>query len=437
MRANQDVPLSERLRPQSIGDILGQEQLLSQGAALRNQLEIGVCPSLILWGPPGCGKTTLAQAIKSQVNKRYQAISAVSSGVKDVKAVIQAADKYKVLDGEATLLFIDEIHRFNKSQQDALLQAVEQGIITLIGATTENPSFEVNNALLSRCQLLLLSPLGLDNLKTLARKALHHDAGMKMPHVSFHADALEQVCQQAQGDARYLLNQIEWVIHSLKIPPHVEFLITLQDLDKIALKKPLRYDKKGEDHYNLISVFHKSIRGSDVQATLYWLHRMLQAGEEPHYLLRRMTRIANEDIGLADPQAILQANAAREVFDFLGIPEGLLALDQLAIYLATAPKSNKVETAYFTAENLVRKHGNLPVPRAFRNAVNKTGTQLGYGKGYQYDHHSPEIYSGQEHLPEGLEGSVIYEPGNFGFEKEIAKRLDWWEMLKLNKQKKS
>lgn len=429
----EEQPLAERLRPQSLEDVLGQEALLAPTSSLRRQLDRGHCPSMILWGPPGCGKTTLATLIQRYINKRYKSLSAVSSGVKDVKAVIEAATLDKTLDGQTTLLFIDEIHRFNKSQQDALLNAVENGIITLIGATTENPSFEVNNALLSRCQLVLVAPLNHEHLQNLALKAftaMEETLGFEIAKTD---EAMEQICQQAQGDARYLLNQIEWIARSL----NQEEELTLESLAQHSLKKPLRYDKSGEEHYNLISVFHKSIRGSDVQAALYWLHRMLKAGEEPHYLLRRMTRMANEDIGLADPQAIQQAVAARQAFDFLGIPEGILALDQLAIYLATAPKSNKVELAYFKAESLVQQHGTLKVPKAFRNPVNKTGKSLGYGQGYEYDHNSPHAYSAQEHLPEGLEGTQIYEPGVYGFEKEIQKRMDWWEELKNNKLRKS
>ncbi len=424
-----EIPLAEKMRPTTLDEVLGQKQLIGEGASLRLLLSQGQCPSIVLWGPPGCGKTTIAKIIESQVKKRYVALSAVSAGIKDVKAVIESALVQRNLDGENTLLFIDEIHRFNKAQQDALLQAVEEGIITLIGATTENPSFEVNNALLSRCQLLLLHPLSEEELIELAQKALHGIQGLHRNDLQVDEAVYKSIAHLSQGDARYLLNQVEWLAGSLAKGAH----LTSDVLESLSNQKPLRYDKGGEEHYNLISVFQKSIRGSDVQAALYWMHRMLASGEEPRYILRRLMRIASEDIGLADPQAIVQATAAREAFDFLGFPEGILALDQLCIYLATAPKSNKVELAYFAAEDLVKKYGQLAVPKAFRNSVNKTTKNLGYGLGYQYDHDQANSYSGQDHLPKDLQGAIIYQPGEFGFEKDIQKRIDWWESLKSQK----
>lgn len=419
-------PLAERLRPTTLDEFLGQQRILGPDSMLRKAVLDDKAPSMIFWGPPGCGKTSLAHVIQGHSHKRFVALSAVSSGVKDVKEALAAAREHLRL-GQATLLFIDEIHRFNKGQQDALLGAVEDGTVTLIGATTENPGFEVNSALLSRCQLILFAPLSPDDLAALLRSALaEHPRGMQRPDISFHDDAISKLVSQADGDARFLLNQLEWIVSSLGENKEV----TLATLEQMQYRKPLRYDKHQEEHYNLISALHKSVRGSDVQAAVYWLHRMLQGGEDPRYILRRLMRMAMEDIGLADPNALLLATSAREAYDFLGTPEGLIALDELTVYLSLAPKSNRLEMAYMKADQVIRETGTLPVPRAFRNAVNKTGRDLRYGDGYRYDHDSPGAYSGQEHLPKALEGTTFYEPTRFGREKLLSERMQELESLK-------
>ncbi len=418
-------PLAEKLRPQKLADFLGQSRLLGPDTLLTQSINRREIPSLILWGPPGCGKTTLAEVIRRETDLPFFKLSAVHSGVKEVKAVLQQAQSIRLNKGRP-LLFIDEIHRFNKSQQDSLLHALEEGTVTLIGATTENPSFEVNSALLSRCQLLLLAPLGNAELEQLIQRSLEFQR--KLANLSSSAwtmadEVKQKLIAQADGDARYLINQVEWLTQAAS----PEETLDLQFLEKVNFHKPLRYDKSGEEHYNLISALHKSVRGSDPDGALYWLHRMLKGGEDPRYLLRRLQRMAVEDIGLADPQALMLATSAQASYDFLGIPEGLLAIDQLVIYLSLAPKSNSVEKAYFAAEALVAQHGNLPVPRALRNAVNKTGKQLGYGQGYQYDHDAERAYAGQEHLPKEIAGAVIYEPHSRGQEGELNKE---WNLLR-------
>ncbi|MBO7131532.1 MAG: replication-associated recombination protein A [Fibrobacterales bacterium] len=419
-------PLAERMRPRTLEEVCGQEKLLREGSLLRRSLESDRVPLMIFWGPPGCGKTTLAEVIHRITKARFAQLSATSAGVKDVKAALAEAEQYLQFK-QKTILFIDEIHRFNKGQQDALLQAVETGVVTLIGATTENPSFEVNSALLSRCQLVLFSPLSEEDLAKLFRRAWSEDPRGLNRKTEVADEVVRRIVSEADGDARYLLNQAEWIDAAL--PPDAERL-DASVLEQIHYEKPLRYDKSGDQHYNLISALHKSVRGSDPDAALYWLHRMLAAGEEPRFLLRRMIRMASEDVGLADPQALVLATSAREAFDFLGVPEGLLALDELAVYLSLAPKSNRIETAAMAADALVREHGDLPVPKAFRNAVNKTGEALGYGEGYAYDHNSPGAYSAQDHLPAKLRGTKIYEPTSYGREAEFKKRLEELEAIK-------
>lgn len=414
-----EKPLAERLRPASLDEFLGQNKILGDRSMLRQSIESDNVPSMIFWGPPGCGKTSLANVIRLNTKKRFVALSAVECGVKEIKTVLSEAKAYRDL-GRGTILFIDEIHRFNKSQQDALLKAVEEGTVTLIGATTENPGFEVNSALLSRCQLILFAPLSAEDLSHLAQLALkEHPRGMQLRDVEISGETLRKLVSQADGDARFLLNQVEWIGKNLR----GRKVIDNELLDEIQFKKPLRYDKSSEEHYNLISALHKSIRGSDPDAAVYWLHRMLQGGEDPRFILRRLIRMAMEDVGLADPNALLLATAAREAFDFMGIPEGLIGLDEVAVYLSLAPKSNSVEMAGMRADALIKQTGTLPVPKAFRNSVTKVGEQLGYGNGYRYDHDSPGAYSGQEHLPKELIGTEIYVPTEYGREKKLAERL--------------
>ena len=424
-----DQPLAERLRPQNLDEFLGQNKILGEQSLLRKSLENDKIPSMIFWGPPGCGKTSLAHVIRQSTSKSFVALSAVASGVKEVKEVLAEARKMKCIFRD-TILFIDEIHRFNKGQQDALLGAVEDGTVTLIGATTENPGFEVNGALLSRCQLILFAPLSKDDLRTLIFSALRdHPRGLKLKDVEVEEAVVDKLIAQSEGDARFLLNQLEWIGGNLGDRKVIDEKL----LEEFQYKKPLRYDKSGEEHYNLISALHKSVRGSDPDAAVYWLHRMLQGGEDPRYLLRRMIRMSMEDVGLADPNALLLATSAREAYDFLGNPEGLIALDELAVYLALAPKSNSLEVAGFAADDVIRQTGTLPVPRAFRNSVTRVGKQLGYGNGYQYDHDSPGGYSAQEHLPKQLEGLELYKPKQIGKEKLFAERLEQLKAIRNEK----
>ena len=425
-----EQPLAERLRPQNLDEFLGQNKILGEQSRLRRSLENDTVPSMIFWGPPGCGKTSLAHVIRQKTKKRFVALSAVASGVKEVKEVLADARQMKkaFLD---TILFIDEIHRFNKGQQDALLGAVEDGTVTLIGATTENPGFEVNGALLSRCQLILFAPLSSDDLRTLIFSALRdHPRGLQLKDVEIEDAVVDKLIAQSEGDARFLLNQLEWIGKSLGDRKKIDEKL----LEEFQYKKPLRYDKSGEEHYNLISALHKSVRGSDPDAAVYWLHRMLQGGEDPRFILRRLMRMAMEDVGLADPNALLLATSAREAYDFMGIPEGLIALDELAIYLSLAPKSNSLELAGMAADSIIQRTGTLPVPRAFRNSVTRVGKQLGYGNGYEYDHDSPGAYSAQEHLPKALEGTEIYHPTNYGKEKLLAERLAQLKQIKKEKK---
>jgi len=423
------VPLAERLRPKNLDEFLGQNKIMGPQSLLRKSLENDCVPSMIFWGPPGCGKTTLAHIIKEKSKKRFISISAISSGVKELKTLIAEAREPDARK-QGTILFIDEIHRFNKGQQDALLGAVEDGSVTLIGATTENPGFEVNKALLSRCQLILFAPLSEEELKILLETALkNHPNGLLRTDISVAPEVADKLVHQSDGDARFLLNQIEWIIGNLGDRKELDLSV----LEEIQYKKPLRYDKSGEEHYNLISVFHKSIRGSDPDAALYWLHRMIQGGEDPRFILRRLIRIAMEDIGLADPNALLLATSAREAFDFLGIPEGLIALDELAVYLSLAPKSNSVEIAGMAADQIIERTGMLPVPIAFRNPVTRIGRDLGYGKDYEYDHNSNGAYSGQDHLPKALNGTTIYRPTLYGKEKQLAERLQSLNSIKKQK----
>lgn len=415
-----EIPLAERLRPTTLDEFMGQNKILGAGSLLRKSLESDSIPSMIFWGPPGCGKTSLANVIKNQSSKKFVSLSAVSSGVKEVKAVLSQAREPDLLNPRGTILFIDEIHRFNKSQQDALLGAVEDGTVTLIGATTENPGFEVNSALLSRCQLVLFAPLSENDLEQLLYNALQNDPrGLCRKDIELTSEVAKKLIALADGDARFLLNQLEWIVGSLG----ERTVIDEAFLEEAQYKKPLRYDKSGEEHYNLISALHKSVRGSDPDAALYWLHRMLKAGEDPRFILRRLIRMAMEDIGLADPNALLLATSAREAFDFLGVPEGLIALDEIAVYLSLAPKSNSLEIAGMEADSLIEQTGTLPVPRAFRNSVTKVGKALRYGENYKYDHNSPGAYSGQDHFPIQLQGTELYKPTSYGKEKALGERL--------------
>lgn len=414
-------PLADLLRPKSIDEIIGQDHLVGENGTITRMLGRGRVGSLILWGPPGCGKTTLARILADHTDMHFEQISAIFSGVADLKKVFEAA-KLRRRNGKATLLFVDEIHRFNKSQQDAFLPVVEDGTITLIGATTENPSFELNAALMSRCQLAVLKRLDDAALeKLLARAEAHY--GQELPLTD---DARDSLKAMADGDGRYVLTMVEQVMAQSD---------TLDGNALMALvnrRAPL-YDKNDDGHYNLISALHKSVRGSDPNAALYWFARMLAGGEDPRYLARRMVRMAAEDIGLADPQALTQCLQAWDAYERLGSPEGELALSQALVYLATAPKSNAVYKAYKSAVQMAKETGSLMPPKHILNAPTKLMESEGYGNGYEYDHDTEEGFSGQDYLPEEIKRTVLYDPVERGFERDIRKRIEYWDKLRTKK----
>ena len=410
------APLADRLRPATLADVVGQAHLTGADGPIGRMVAAGKLSSLILWGPPGTGKTSIARLLAAAVGLRFVALSAVFSGVADLKKVFAEA-KTAARAGQRTLLFVDEIHRFNRSQQDGFLPFVEDGTVVLVGATTENPSFELNAALLSRCQVLVLHRLDAAALDGLLARA-EAEVGRPLPLTPEARDALVAT---ADGDGRFLLNQAELLFDVAPQEP----------LDPAGLRDLLQrrlpvYDKDREGHYGLISALHKSIRGSDPQAALYYLARMLTAGEEPLYLLRRLTRAAVEDIGLADPQALQQCMAAKDTYDFLGSPEGELAIAQACIYLATAPKSNAVYLAQKAAWKSAKEHGSLSPPKHILGAPTRLMRDLGYGKGYQYDHDEPEAFSGQSYWPEEMTAQTYYQPTDRGFERKLAERLAWW-----------
>ena len=419
-----DSPLADRLRPKSLDEVIGQRHLLGPDGTLRRMIASGRLGSLILWGPPGTGKTTVARLLADQVGYRFKQISAVFSGVADLKKVFEEA-RFERLSGHKTLLFVDEIHRFNRAQQDGFLPVMEDGTVVLVGATTENPSFELNAALLSRSQVLRFDSLGPEELELMAQRA-ESAIGKSLP---LDDDARTALYELADGDGRAMLGLVEEVFAAAK-PGEV--------LDKAGLltvvqrRAPL-YDKKQDGHYNLISALHKTVRGSDPDAALYYLARMLVAGEDPLFLARRMIRMASEDIGMADPQALPLAIAARDAYEMLGSPEGALALADLAVYLATAPKSNSIEVAFNEAMALARSSGSPMPPMTILNAPTKMMKSQGYGSGYIYDHDTPEGFSGQEYFPEKLGRQNFYRPVERGFEREIIKRLDYWTKLRTKR----
>lgn len=420
-----NIPLAEKIRPQSIDDIVGQRKLLADDAFLRSMILTSNYSSFILWGPPGTGKTTIARIIQQNTKNKFISFSAVLAGIKEVKTVMQEAEFRLLEKNESTILFVDEIHRFNKAQQDAFLPYIESGAVILIGATTENPSFEIIPALLSRCRIFVLEQLSNEDIKKIIKRGL-----MKMDkQISLSSDSIDFLAKQSSGDGRKALNNLQNIADSTVNGATID----LKMVSKILTKKAMFYDKNSEEHYNVISALHKSLRGSDPQAGLYWLARMLEAGEDPMYIVRRLVRFATEDIGLADPNAIVQAIAIKDSCKFLGMPESNTALAQLVVYLATAPKSNSSYIAYKKAAIDAKNSSNLGVPLHIRNAPTKLMKDLNYGKEYQYDHDSDNGYIYQDYFPQLLGEQKYYEPSKFGFEKDIKKRLDWWKNLR-NKQ---
>ena len=413
-------PLADRLRPQTLAEVVGQDHLLSPSGPIGRMVAENRPHSIILWGPPGTGKTTIARLLSHAFRLHFEQLSAVFSGVADLKKAFDAA-RQRRRTGQGTLLFVDEIHRFNRSQQDSFLPVVEDGTVTLVGATTENPSFELNGALLSRAQVLVLRRLDDAALEILLGRA---EAFYGAP-LSVTANARETLRAMADGDGRYIFNLAEEIA---AVKP--ERPLDSAELVALVQKRAPLYDKSREEHYNLISALHKSIRGSDPDAALYWLARMLAGGEQPLYLARRLVRAAVEDIGLADPQAVVQALAAKDVYDFLGSPEGEIALVQAVIYLASAPKSNAVYMAHGAATRAAAEHGSLMPPAHILNAPTRLMKTLGYGKGYEYDHAAEDRFSGQNYFPDGMTRGSYYKPKDTGFEREITKRLEYWAKLR-------
>ncbi len=416
-------PLADRLRPQTLAEVVGQDHVLAPEAPLGRMVAAKRLASLILWGPPGCGKTTIARLLADATGFYFEPVSAVASGVADLRKIFDAAAKRRV-GGQNTLLFVDEVHRFNRAQQDVLLPYVEDGTVTLVGATTENPSFELNAALLSRCQVLVLNRLDDEALEKILKK-VEAETGRAVPLTGEARTALKAM---ADGDGRYLISMAE----ELLSVPEAKKLGPKELATFVQHRRPL-YDKAQEGHYNLISALHKSLRGSDCDAALYWFARMIDGGEDPRYIARRLTRFASEDIGLADPQALPLAIAAWETYERMGSPEGELAIAELVIYLATAPKSNAAYAAMGSAMRAARQYGSLMPPKHILNAPTKLMQEIGYSEGYEYDPDTPEGFSGQNYFPEEMKRQEFYHPFERGFEREIRKRLDYWADLRRKK----
>jgi putative ATPase len=424
----QSMPLAARMRPQTFAEFVGQEHLVAEGRVLRKCIEADQLPSMVFWGPPGSGKTTLAHIIANVTRAHFSLLSAVSAGVADLRRVIEEAKKRLKSSGQRTILFVDEIHRFNKAQQDAVLPFAENGTVTFIGATTENPSFEVIAPLLSRCRVFRLNLLSDEDVRLIAERAIKDvDRGLGKSQITIAEEALRHLVTISNGDARVALNALEMAAFATLPDSDGSRPIDLSAIEEALQHRALLYDKSGDQHYDLISALHKSLRGSDPDASLYWLGRMLEAGEDPLYIVRRLVRFASEDVGVADPQALVIAIAAQQAVHFVGLPEGNLALAEVVVYLATAPKSNSLYQAYSRVQEDVQQGRNEPVPLHLRNPVTDLMRQMGHGQGYKYAHDYPDHFVKQQNLPPSLQGKRYYTPGDQGYEKEIADRLKkWW-----------
>ncbi|MBR4811951.1 MAG: replication-associated recombination protein A [Bacilli bacterium] len=430
-------PLAERLRPTSIDEIVGQDHLLGKGKILRNLIEGDKIPSMIFWGPPGVGKTTIAKVIANMTKADFITFSAVTSGIKEIKTVMEEAEKNRLFGGK-TIVFVDEIHRFNKAQQDAFLPFVEKGSIILVGATTENPSFEINNALLSRCKVFVLNPLTVDDIAALLKKAISDKRGFGGMKIKASKQVLETIATFSNGDARGALSTLEMVVLNGDRQDDT-ITVSKEIVEQVTSKKSFLYDKKGEEHYNLISALHKSMRNSDPDAAVYWLARMLEAGEDPLYIARRVVRFASEDVGLADPRALDVAVAAYQACHFIGVPECNVSLTEAVVYMAMSPKSNAMEVAYNRAAEDARKMIDEPVPLVIRNAPTKLMKELGYGDGYIYAHDTKEKMASMQCLPDSLVGKEYFTPGTQGLEAKYKARLEeikkWKEAHSAKKEK--
>jgi putative ATPase len=422
-----EAPLAARMRPNSLEEFVGQEHLVGEKRVFRKSIESGNLPSIVLWGPPGSGKTTLAYIIANTTDSHFSPVSAVSAGVADLRQIIEEARERRKLYRKKTILFIDEIHRFNKAQQDAILPFVEDGTVTLIGATTENPSFEVNSPLLSRCRVATLKPLTVDELRIIVFRALKDKLwGLGFMKAEISDDAMEYLIAMSNNDARTAMNTLETSAMATPLSKDGKRYIMLETVEDAIQHRALQYDKSGERHFDTISALHKTMRGSDPDAALYWLARMLEAGDDPLYIARRLVRFASEDVGMADPQALVVAMAAQQAVHFIGMPEGKLALAEAVVFLATAHKSNSLYTAYGKVEEEIKKGTNEPVPLHLRNAPTPLMKNLGYGKGYKYAHDYPGHFVEQQNLPDLMRGKSFYTPSDQGYEKQVAKRLKKW-----------
>ena len=424
-----EAPLAARMRPRTFHDFVGQQHLIGEGHVLRKAIEADQLPSIILWGPPGSGKTTLAFIIANTTNSHFSPVSAASAGVTDLRRIIEEAKERHKLYQQRTILFIDEIHRFNKAQQDTVLPFVEDGTVTLIGATTENPSFEVISSLLSRCRVFTLNPLTEDEIRIILIRAVKDKLrGLGVLNVELSGDAMVHLITMSNNDARVALNTVEMAAMATPPDANGKHRILLETIEDAVQHRTLPYDKGGEQHYDLISALHKSLRGSDPDASLYWLARMLEAGEDPLYIVRRLVRFATEDVGMADPQALVIAMSAQQAVHFIGMPEGNLALAEAAVYLATAHKSNSLYQGYSRVQEEIKRGASESVPLHLRNPVTPLMKDIGYGKEYKYAHDYPGHFVEQQNLPDSLQGKQYYIPGDQGYEKEVAARLKaWWQ----------